>query len=122
MPAISEKIKAALADIEAVRKSLDAVDRDNAELTAVGAALDARRSELAGVEARMARALEEFAKTDAEHSDWRQKAAKEQAAGNARIDQLQEKLQALEKQVAERRAENDNILAGIAALHERLKV
>jgi hypothetical protein len=122
MATASGKVKAALAAIEAAGRALNAVDECAAEVEAVQGVLDIRRSELADVEARLARANEEFAKDDAAHSDWRQKATKEQAAGNARINQLHEKLRVLEGQVAERRAEHDSIVAGMAALSQRLKV
>ena len=50
---ISEKINRALADIELVRKSLDAVDRDNAEAEAVKRILEATQAELAETQARL---------------------------------------------------------------------
>jgi len=84
--------------------------------------LDARRSELAGVEAAIARAQEAFAKDDAAHADWRQKAAMEKSSGNAEIDRIQERLRELQQQVSERRAEHDGIVAGLAALSQRLRV
>ena len=122
MATLSEKVKRALADLEMVTKSLLSVDRDNAELVAVGTLLDAKRGELADVEARLERANQEFAETDAAHNDWRQKAAKEQSATGARIDQGQERLRTVEQQVKEAEERHANIIAGIAALSQRLRV
>jgi chromosome segregation ATPase len=122
MATISEKVKAALSAMEAAVKALSVVDEDYASAEQVRGLLDVRRAELADVEARLARANEEFAKADAEHNDWRQKAAKEQSATNSRIDQAQERLRALEQQVADGQAKFDNIIAGISALHARLRV
>jgi chromosome segregation ATPase len=119
---ISGKVKIALAEIEALQKTLGAVDQDGAELDGVRGALDTRRAELAEVEARIVRASEQFAKDDVAHSAWRQAAAVEQTKGNAKVDQLQAKLRELEASVAEAEARHENILAGIAALHARLKV
>jgi hypothetical protein len=119
---IKDKIGQALAAIETVRKSLDAVALDHAEADAVRDVLGARRAELAGVEGQLARAQEEFATTDAAHSDWRQKAAKEQSATNSRIDEAHEKLRVLDEQVKEAEGRHANIIAGIAALSQRLKV
>jgi hypothetical protein len=119
---LSEKIKQALAGIEAVRKDLNAVDEAHAEAKAVGALLDVRRAELAEVEQRLARIKDEAVSADAELSQWRAVAAKEQAAGNARIDELQERLRVLEAKVTERQKEHDAILASMAALGRRLRV
>ena len=122
MATFPEKIKRALADLEQVRRSLNAVDEDHAEAAAVGAVLDGPRAELAREEQRLARTNETIAAAEAEHRNWWEVSAREQSATNARIDQLQGKLRALEQQVKEAEERHGNILAGIAALHARLKV
>jgi chromosome segregation ATPase len=122
MAAISAKIKECLASLDRAGKALAAVDADCAELSAVGTLLDAKRNELAELEARLTRANEEFVKEDREHSVWRQASARERAKGNAEIDRLQERLRTLKQQVEEAEERHSNILAGISALHARLKV
>jgi chromosome segregation ATPase len=122
MPTIVDKIKRCLASIEALRKDLTGLDEDHAAAEALARVLDGRRGELAEVEGRLARANAAFATADAEHSKWQQAVARERAKGNAEIDRLNAELQALDKEVGERRKESDNILQGIQALGRRLKV
>jgi chromosome segregation ATPase len=122
MATISEKIKRTLADIEVLRKSLNAIDEDHAEAEAVQSVLNIRRAELGLADQQLQQTREEIAKADAEHTRWREVTASEQAKGNARIDQLQERLRALEQQTTEAQAKFDNIIAGVAALSQRLKV
>ena len=122
MAILSEKIKTALTAIEAAGKALNVVDVDLAEAKEVRAMLDLRRAELAEVEQQIARTKEAAAQADADHARWQALNAKVRAQGNAEADALQAQLRTLEDQVATRRAEHDNILAGIAALHARLKV
>jgi hypothetical protein len=122
MSTISEKIKQALASIEAVRKDLNAVDEDHAELAALRGIVDARKAELADVEARLARAQDEFAKADADHARWREVSTKEQVKTNTQIDLAHERLRVLEGQVVERQREHDAIVDSMAALGKRLRV
>jgi chromosome segregation ATPase len=122
MPTISEKIKRALADIEVVRKSLDAVDRDHAEAEAVKRTLEATQAQLTETQARLENSKAELVKANAEHSRWHEVIAKQQQNGNARIDQLNATLQALERQIAEAETRHRNIISGIQALQQRLKV
>jgi hypothetical protein len=122
MASTLEIVNRALASIATAAKDLGAIQAARLERSAVEAERDAERSELAGIKAARAREQVEFAKEQAAHSDWQQKAAKERAKSNAEIDRLQERLRALEGQVAERRAEHDSIVGGIAALAQRLKV
>ena len=119
---ISAKIKQCLAALEAAGKALAAVDADCGEADAVRDVLGARRSNLADVEARLARANEEFAKDDAAHSDWRHASAREQAKASAETDRLLERLRTVEQQVKEAEGRHATIIAGISALHARLKV
>jgi hypothetical protein len=122
MATVSEKVKAALAAIDAAAKALSAVDADIAEANAAAGVRDIRLNEVAEAETRLARIREETAQADTEFARWREVTAKQQATGNARIDQLRADLQALEEQVAERRAEHDSVVGGIAALSQRLKL
>src|SRR5437762_5320951 len=122
MPTISDKIKRALAAIEQVRKDLNSVDEDHAAAETISRVLDGRRGELAEAEQRLAQIKREAVTADAEHTKWREVTAKERQKGNAEVDRLQEQLRVLDAKVKEARAEHDNILAGIAALHKRLRV
>ena len=108
--------------MEAVAKDAHVIDANSSEAEAVSALLDARRSELAEVEQRLARTKEAAAQADAAHADWLNKTAEERARGNTEIDALHANLQASNAKVKEAEAKYSNILAGIAALHERLKV
>jgi hypothetical protein len=116
------KRKELMAVLDAALRQLNEYDEMEAKDNAVKSVLEARQAELGDTEARLARAQDEFAKADAEHNDWRQKAAKEKAKGNEEIDRLQERLRTLEGQTTEAQAKFDNIIAGIAALSQRLKV
>jgi hypothetical protein len=122
MATFSEKIKRALADLEAVSKSLDALDRDQAELMAVGTMLDARRAELAETEQRLQQTRDATVQAGNEHAHWQELHSRERTKGNSEIDALQTTLQALDVKVKEAQAKHDNIVAGIAALSQRLKV
>ena len=122
MTSLSAKIKVALAELEAIRKTLSAIDEDHTAAEQVHGALVARRDELADIESRITRASEQLAKDEVSHGVWRQAAAVEKQRGNAEIDFLQEKLRVLEAQVAEAQAKHENILAGMASLSQRLKV
>jgi hypothetical protein len=115
MSSIAAKIKQALSALEAAGKALRAVDADVTEAEAVRGVLDGLRAEIAQTQSLRERANEEFAKEDAAHAHWRQVNAREQQKANSRIDALQSKLQALEKQVEERQQQHNNILAGISA-------
>jgi hypothetical protein len=84
--------------------------------------LAARRAELAEVEQQLARTKQEAVNADAEHARWSELNARERAKANARVDELQEKLRALETQIAERQTKHDNIVAGISALGARLNL
>ena len=83
--------------------------------------LDGRRGELAEMEQRLARIEEEAAKADAEHSRWTEATAKQRAEGNAKIDELQERLRVLDEKVADRQREHDAILQSMDALGQRLR-
>jgi hypothetical protein len=122
MASISEKIKRALADIEVVRKALNAVDEDHAEAEAVKRILEARQAELVETQTRLETSKAELVKADANHARWREAVAKQQLDCNKAIDVLQAKRQELEQQVADAQARFDNIIAGIAALSQRPKV
>ncbi len=122
MANISDRIKRSLASIEALRKDLVSLDEDHDAAEAIARVLDGRRNELAELDQQTARAREVFTKEDAEHTRWREVSAKERAKGNAEIDRLHAELESLDVKVKETRAEHDNILRGIAALHQRLRV
>jgi hypothetical protein len=119
---LSAKIKKCLADLEAAGKALAAVDADCGEADAVAALLDARRAELAQTEQQLQEIREAAVQAGNEHAAWQELHSRERTKGNAEIDVLQATLQALDVKVKEAQAKHDNIVAGIAALSQRLRV
>ena len=119
---IGDRVKRAMASIEQLRRELNSVDEAAAEIDAVQGILDAKRAELAEVEQRLARTKQEAGEADAQLSLWRTVNAKEVAKGNALVDELHGKLDVLETEIADRRAQSENILKGISALNDRLNV
>jgi hypothetical protein len=115
------KRKDLMAVLDATLRQLNGWDEMDAEGNAVKRVLETTQAELVQTQARLETSKAEFAKAVADHAHWREISAREQAAGNARVDILHGEISALEQQVAERRAELDNILAGMAALSQRLR-
>jgi archaellum component FlaC len=122
MPTISDKVKRALASIEQVRKDLNAVDENHAAVETISRVLDGRRNELAETEQHLVRLKEQIRTADAEHTKWQAVSSKARAQGNADLDRLNAELQAVNKELAERREESDSVLQGIRSLKQRLKV
>jgi hypothetical protein len=116
------KRKELMAVLDATMRQLNKADEMEADAEAVRGVLDIRRAELAETEQRLAQTKESIVQADVEHTKWREAAAAERAKGNAAIDVLQEKLKLLEGQTRDAQAKFDNIIAGIRALTERLKV
>jgi hypothetical protein len=121
MATLAEKIKHALAALEAAGKALSAVDADIAEANAAAGVRDIRLNEVAEAETRLARIREETVQADAEFARWRKVTAKEQSATNAATDVAQGKLRVLLEQIKEAEGRHANIIAGISALHARLR-
>jgi hypothetical protein len=122
MATISEKVKTALAAIEAATKALSVVDEDHASAEQVRGLLDIRRSELAQTEQQLQQIQEAAVQAGNEHAAWQELHARERMKANTEIDALQATLQALDVKVKEAQARHDNIVAGISALHARLRV
>jgi hypothetical protein len=116
------KRKELMAVLDATLRQLNGWDEMDAEGNAVKRVLEMTQAELAQTQARLETSKAELMKADANHARWRGVAAKEQLEGNKAIDVLQAKRQELEQQVADAQAKFDNIIAGIRALTERLKV
>lgn len=85
------------------------------------AALDATKASAAEAQRELARLRKEIEAADVEHAKWRRINAAERQQANEQVEQLQKQLRELEAQVAERRAEFDNLCRGIRALVDRLQ-
>jgi hypothetical protein len=116
------KRKELMAALDATLRQLNGWDEMDAEGNAVKRVLEATQAELVETQAQLETSKAELMKADANHARWREAAAKQQFEGNKAIDVLEAKRQELEQQVADAQAKFDNIIAGIHALTERLKI
>jgi chromosome segregation ATPase len=114
--------KEALAALDAAHRILNKTDEFEADNKAQRGALEATRAAHEQEKARLASVKTAIAEAEADHQRWREQAARERAKANAEIDQLQAELRELTVKVKEKRAEHQNILDGISALHQRLRV
>jgi predicted nucleic acid-binding Zn-ribbon protein len=119
---VTERVKATLSVMEALRKELNALDECGAELLVVRKQLDGAKGELAQTENRLEQIRRMVAEDDAAHAAWVEATIRERARVNSEIDGLQGKLAALEVLLAEKTAQQENIVAGMKALRERLGV
>jgi peptidoglycan hydrolase CwlO-like protein len=117
-----ERIKRVLSAIESLRKELLSLDECGAEADGLRNVLAAKQQELTETESRLAKLKKEIGEADAQFSLWRTVNAKEVARGNQEVDELHGKIDVLEAEIAERRKQSDNIVAGIKSLNERLKI
>jgi chromosome segregation ATPase len=117
-----DRIKRTLSAVESLRKELAELDQVGAEADGLRNVLAARQQELTETESRLAKLKKEIGEADAQFQLWRTVNQKEIARGNQEVDELHGKLDLLEVEISERRRQSDNIMSGIKALNERLKV
>jgi chromosome segregation ATPase len=98
------------------------LDEASDAIAALSRTLDSRLNEVSETEHQLSNLKAQIAAADAEHTKWREVTGKERAKGNAEVDRLNAELQAVNKELAERREESDSVLQGIRSLKQRLKV
>jgi SMC interacting uncharacterized protein involved in chromosome segregation len=119
---IEQKIKACLSMTEAFRKELLSFEQMCAELAALQGKIDAAKAELAQLENDIERTRRMAGEADAQHSAFSEASTRERVRCNTEIDKLQQELSQLNETVKQKRFEQDNLLAGMRALKERLGV
>ena len=108
--------------LETARRALNACDEDHTQIDGIQNLLASLREELAETEHNLALSKEEAVRQGAAHADWQRKHSEEQARGNDEAERLREQLRTLERRVRATQEKHDNIVAGLSALTQRLKV
>jgi hypothetical protein len=118
----SQKVKAALSALETARRALNACDEDHTEVDRIQNLLASLREEQAETERQLAMTREQMVKDGAFHADLQRKHAEEQERAQDKTEKLRAELHTLEQKIKAAQERNDNIIAGLNALTQRLKV
>jgi len=122
MSTTGQKVKAALSALETARRALNSCDEDCSAIDGIQTLLANLREELGETQRNLALAKEEAVREGAAHADWQRANAEAQAKGNEEMERVRAELRALNAKIKDARATHDNILAGISALTDRLKI
>lgn len=126
MPSPSEIVRAAHSTLSSLVEHVDFLDDAEGKHKSAQAQLTATAMELSMASRRLEAVKVELKKAEADlagkHHVINDEAARALQDVNRQVAAQQEELRKLDSQIKERKADLDNVVAGMAALHQRLRV